>query len=407
MIRNSSICLSVLYNIVKSQISSYSKTDENDGFDDFKKKNRLLHDLKSSFENFGGVFNKLAQLLSIDDYDLQSTNYDECKPMNINETIDFLKNEFHTNESLNSIIESIDFNVHKSGSVGQVHKAQLKNGDNIIIKVQYSGIEKQILSDLSLLNSIGSFLFSFVDLSNALKDINTKTIEELDYRIESKNQKYMHDCWIGDENIKIPEIIPEIISKQYLGMNFINAESLQSFVKNSTQEEKNFIAYNLVKFVFTNIYKHKCLYSDIHYGNFLIKDKHILYVMDYGCFHYVDDDLFDYFRNIHLSLKHENLDLFYSSLYKIGFIDETISDESKTYIYEYMKMLNVPWLSKKFHFTSDFIEKSSYKNTTLMREWKIPPNMVYFNKIPFNLFYILYTLNAECNFSDIFEQLIY
>jgi len=408
MIRNSSLCLSVLFNIVKSQISSYKKTDEsdNDGFSDFKKKNQLLHGLKTTFESFGGVFNKLAQLLSIDHYDINAKNYDTCKPLNADKTIDFLKNEFHTNESLNSIIESIDFNVHKSGSIGQVHKAKLKNGDNIVIKVQYFGIEEQILSDLNLLNTIATFLFSFVDLSNAIKDINKKTIEELDYINESKNQKFIYDIWNTHEYIKIPEIIPEIISKRYLGMNFIDAESFQSFIQNSTQEEKNHIAYNIVKFTFTNIYKHRCLYSDVHCGNFLVKDKRILYVMDYGCLHYVDDDLLNYIKNLYLSFKHENPDLFYNSVYKIGFIDETISDESKAYMFEYMKLLNLPWITKNFHFTKDFVDKTTHKNITLMREWKVPHNLIYFNKIPFNLFSILYSLNAECNFSDIFEELI-
>jgi hypothetical protein len=91
---------------------------------------------------------------------------------------------------------------------------------------------------------------------------------------------------------------------------------------------------------------------------------------------------------------------------KLGFIDETISDESKSYCFEYIKNQHIPWINKKFHFTEDFVSKAIHKNTVLMREWKIPPNMVYFNKIPFNLFLILSKLNAESNFSSIFEELI-
>jgi predicted unusual protein kinase regulating ubiquinone biosynthesis (AarF/ABC1/UbiB family) len=391
---------------MKSQVSSFS-SESGDGYDDLLKKNKLLHDLKGTFENFGGVFNKLAQLLSVENGDCDSTNYDDCKPMNIDKTIDFLKNEYITNESLNSNIESIDYNVYKSGSIGQVHKGILKNGDNIIIKVQYVGIEEQILSDLKFIHTIANFIFSFADLTNAIKDIDKKMKEELDYRIESKNQQFIYNIWIDkDEFIKIPEIIPEIISKQYLGIKFIDAESFQSFIKNSTQEEKNFIAYNLVKFTFTNIYKHKCYYSDIHYGNFLIKDKKILYVMDYGCLHYLDDDLFNYFRNIHLSIKHENIDLFYDTMYKIGFIDDTVSDESKNYLYEYIKLQHLPWISKDFHFTEEFFKKAVRKNTIFMREWKIPPNIVYFNKIPYSLFLILLKLNANCNFLSIFDELL-
>ena len=69
-------------------------------------------------------------------------------------------------------------------------------------------------------------------------------------------------------------------------------------------------------------------------------------------------------------------------------------------------MQYTPWMEKDFHFTNDFLTKSVEKDTSLMREWGIPPGMVYLNKIPYGLFHILTKLNASGDFSDIFVDLI-
>ena len=82
-------------------------------------------------------------------------------------------------------------------------------------------------------------------------------------------------------------------------MEYIDAEGLTSFIENSTQEEKNLIGKYIVEFIFVNFYKHGIFYSDIHYGNFLIKDKQVLYVTDFGCINNIDDILLNNLKNLH------------------------------------------------------------------------------------------------------------
>ena len=402
MIRTGTICLSFICNYLKSQNTSSTEDDDKLG-----KKAHTLKCLKETFENYGGVFSKLAQLLCFEDNTSDSKVFSECKPVNMEKTIVFLKNEFENNRDFFKDIDYIDYNVYKSGSVGQVHKGKLIDGSDIVLKVQYLGLEEQIKSDLVILEQIINFLYSFADLTNALKDIKIKLYEELDYNIEFKNHSTIADIWKDEKEIKIAKLLPEVCSQNILGMYFVKGESLHDFIMNSTQEEKNDIAFKLIKFIFTNIYKHNIFYSDIHYGNFLITDKKILNVMDFGCLNEVSDDILTNFKMINNSLRNEDLELFYKAVKSIGIINDDISPKSKEYVYEYMKMQYSPWTTKNnFHFTNEFLEKSLYKNTTLMREWKIPPSMVYLNKIPFGLFHVLTKLNASGDFYTIFNDLI-
>ena len=108
-----------------------------------------------------------------------------------------------------------------------------------------------------MLEQIINFLYSFTDLTNDLKDIKTKITEELDYNIEYKNQKIIKELWKDDEYIQIAELLPEICSKNIIGMYFVKGENFNDFILNSTQEQKNDIATKLIKFIFVNIYKNQ------------------------------------------------------------------------------------------------------------------------------------------------------
>jgi len=399
MIRTGSICVSLLCNYLKSK--------HNKSSDDLGNKATTLKCIKETFENYGGVFSKLAQMLCFEDNESDSKVFSECKPVNMEKTVEYLKNEFEKNKVFFKGIKSIDFNVFKSGSVGQVHKCKLYDDSDIILKVQYIGLTEQIKSDLVVLEQIINFLYSFADLTNALNDIKKQLTEELDYNIEYKNQQIIKDLWKHDESIKVADLLPEICSKNIIGMHFIKGESLNDFILNSTQEQKNDIAMKLIKFIFVNIYKNQIFYSDIHYGNFLVTDKSILNVMDFGCLNEISDNILLNLKKINHAFRNDDKELFYESIYSLGMIDETASIESKNYAYEYLKIQYSPWtINKNFHFNQEFLTKSCYKNTTLMKEWKIPPSMVYLNKIPYGLFHILTKLNASGNFYEIFNDLI-
>lgn len=402
MIRTGSICVSLIYNYLKSQHNKQS-----DGSKDLENKASTLNCIRETFENYGGVFSKLAQLLCLgDENESDNKVFSECKPVNTEKTIEYLKTEFKNNKDFFHNIKSIDFEVFKSGSVGQVHKGKLHDDTDIILKVQYVGLSEQIKSDLVILEQIINFLYSFSDLTNALKDIKKQINEELDYNTEYKNQQIMKELWKDDDGIKIAELLP-ICSTNIIGMHFIKGESLNDFILNSTQEQKNDIAVKLIKFTFFNIYKNNTFYSDIHYGNFLITDKSVLNVMDFGCLNEISDSILLNFKKLNKALRNDDEELFYESVYSLGLIDEMTSIESKEYVYEYLKIQYSPWTKNEvFYFDREFLDKSMYKNTDLMKEWKIPPSMVYLNKIPYGLFHVLTKLNASGNFSLIFDDLI-
>jgi predicted unusual protein kinase regulating ubiquinone biosynthesis (AarF/ABC1/UbiB family) len=404
MIRSGSICISFLYNYLMSNNEIDDSLDDN-GKKLIKRATKLKC-LSDTFQSYGGVLAKLSQIVCFDNEN--SSVFSDCKPYSREKTIKYLKNEFKNCPDLYENIKTIDFEPFKSGSVGQVHKGIYKNDKDIILKVQYVGLKEQMESDLYILDNLVKYLYSFANFTHAMGDIKAKLNEELDYTLEYCNQKHIYELWKENENIKIAELIPEISNEKMLGMYYINAQGLNNFIDESTQEERNNIGKLIIEFIFTNLYKYGIFYSDIHYGNFLIKNKNILYVMDFGCIHDIDETLLKNLLYIHKALFADDTDTFYQLIENMGIIDSSISPESKEYIYNYFKLQYEPWLTEdEFEFTEEWLEKAVHKEVDLMKEWVLPENMVYLNKMVYGFPHILTKLKLKGNFLQILKPLIF
>lgn len=402
MLRSGSICISFLYNYLLSENNTVD-SEENNG-NTLIKKSTKLKCLASTFASYGGVLAKLSQILCFEDG--KGDVFSDCKPYAQKETIEYFKNEVITKPEFFKNVHSINFDVFKAGSIGQVHKCIYLDNKDIVIKVQYVGLYDQFKSDIFLLDKIASYLFYFSDVSNAMTDIKTKLYEELDYRIEFANQQKMFDLWKDHENIKITELIPELCTENLLSMHFIDADGLSTFTQNSTQEERNIIGMDIVDFIFTNFYKYGIFYSDIHYGNFLIKDKRVLYVTDFGCLNDLSGELIENLIKLHKVIIDEDEEMFYAVVKDMGILKDDIPLESKEYMYEYFKIQYEPWTKNGFEFTEEWLMKCVFKKTELMKDWILPNNCTYLNKIPYGMYHILTKLNLKGDFLDFFKPLL-
>ena len=392
MYKIGSIGVSLVYNLFITDDHKEDNIVINNG--------KRLHALRKTFEQHGGLFSKLAQMVSYEDKDCSV--FSECKPFSKEKTVEYLREYMKTKNDL-----TVDYNIFKSGSIGQVHIGNLndENKSKVAVKVQYIGLYEQIEDDIKVLNLLTTFLYSFADMKEAIKDIKRCVYEELDYNKETINHQLMYNLW-KDTDIYIPKVYDSLSTNKVIVTEFLSGQNLNEFIANSTQESKNKIALDLIKFIFTNIYKNNLFYSDSHYGNIIIQDKDVLSIIDFGCINYLPIDMVASLKKLHKSLKTQNKKLFFKILIELNIINENVSEESKEYAYNYFKIQYTPWIiEEEFEFTDEWKLKSDEKNTLLLSEWKLPSNMVYFNKIPHGLYHILQTLNAKGMFYKIFNDI--
>ena len=409
MLRSGSICMSFLYNYLTCEITPASSNSLNPGGDELVKKGHRMKILSDTFASYGGVLAKISQILCIDEG--KGDVFSDCKPFCQKETIEFLKEFYTKNPTFFENISDLDFDVYKSGSVGQTHRAKYFDANegvlcDAIVKVQYVGLVKQFQNDLSILDMVTTYLFSFMNLSNAMIEIKTKLFEELDYKQEFENQFLVYNIWKQHDYIKIPQLIPELCNDKLLTMKFVKGINLCRFIENSTQNERNHVGKLILEFVFTNMYSHCIFYSDLHYGNFLIHEDQ-LFITDFGCLHNLDTKIHQNLIRLHKCMLDNDEKSFFDIVRDMEILNDDCNEESKTYMFEYFKLQYEPLITNDvFEFTDEWMEKAAYKNPDLMKPWTLPSNCVYLNKVPYALYHVFTKMRLRGNFYGLFQELL-
>ena len=138
-------------------------------------------------------------------------------------------------EDLGSKIEEIFMEIDtepiSAASLGQVHKARLKNEEFVAVKVQRPGLREQITLDLYIVRNIAYWLKNNIglirsDLVALIDELGKRVFEEMDYLNEAKNAEkfsnmHKHNCMIA-----VPKIYKEITSRRVLTMEWIDGTKL-------------------------------------------------------------------------------------------------------------------------------------------------------------------------------------
>lgn len=404
MLRTGSICASFLYTYFTGEDNidnSNNNADKN-----FKKKKYKLKCLSEVFEKHGGMLSKLSQIINMDNRNFDNKVFDECVPYNKEKTNEFVMNEINTNKNFINYVIDFETDIYKSGSIGQIYKAKLKNNEKIIIKVKYYGIQEQFETDIGLLYTVTKY-FHGSELINVVDYVKSKLSEELDFGIEIKNNKIFQDLWKDNENIKIVNIIENLCTDSIVTMKFIDGENLHDFINNSSQEEINYIGLKIMEFIFVSLFKHGLFYNDIHYGNFLIENKNILHVLDFGSINHIEDEVLYNLKLLYKSLYYEDKDMVYLILEELGVLNDTINThEELEFMYKFFITGLEPILNKgKFTFTTEWYSITD-THYSYFEKWSVPTNLVYLNKIKIGLFSLLVKMNVSGNFSDLIISLI-
>ena len=400
MLRAGSLCASLLYKYM---------TSNTEAKDDINEKSKKLRLLSETFSQYGGVLSKISQILVLNDID--NNVFSDCKPFSRDKTHNYIVKQFQTNPDFFRDVKEFDFNIYKSGSVGQVYRANTIDDQQIIMKVQYSGLAEQTKQDLKILDMVISYLYNdFTDMKNAIIDIKTKINEELDYQNEKLNQQYVYKAFLNDHQIHIPVLFDNLCSNRILTMEFMDGYTvLNEFITNSTQEQRNEIGKLIIKFIFESIFKHRILYPDSHYGNFLVKeDASAISVLDFGCLVFLEQELINSLKQLHYTLKANDKIAFLNLIENLGIINENTSEESKDYAFDYFKMQYEPLLvdNDEFQFYPEWLDLVGDKNVDLMKEWSCPSNMIYLHKIPYGLYHLLTKLDLKCNVGVIIDEIL-
>jgi hypothetical protein len=185
-----------------------------------------------------------------------------------------------------------------AASIGQVHAAHLRDGREVVVKVQYPGVADAIRADLANTELICSFarlamklspIRMTADPSALAEEVTERITEELDYRIEAANQTEFATYYRGHPFIRIPEVVRELSTERILVMD--EHDGLRwSAALDQPQELKDAWGEVIDRFVFGSLYELSAFNADPHPGNYLFHDDGSVSFLDFGCVKRFPDD---------------------------------------------------------------------------------------------------------------------
>ena len=252
-----------------------------------------------TLKNLRGAAMKFGQLLSLDETvilspelaaifaQLQSSGYSMTpsqlkKVLNQNWGDDWLKHFKH-----------FDVRPFAAASIGQVHRASLKSGEVVAIKVQFPGVKQSIDSDLATLKFImktsGTLPAKF-PLDYYIAKCGDLLKRETNYELEAENINLFSGFLNGSKVIHVPKVYNKLSTDQTLTMSFLEGRELSN-IMNFDQSVRDEISLHLIQLLFNEIFNFRMVQTDPNLANFLLSEGgKSLCILDFGACSQVSDE---------------------------------------------------------------------------------------------------------------------
>ncbi|HUP93232.1 MAG TPA: AarF/ABC1/UbiB kinase family protein, partial [Solimonas sp.] len=186
-----------------------------------------------------------------------------------------------------SLFKSIDHRPYAAASIGQVHRGELHDGREVVIKVQYPGVAESCDTDLSQLKlALRMARLVKVDkavLDDLFEEIRERLHEELDYIKEARNMDLFRGFFATDPRIVVPAAVPELCSRHVLTMELERGDSLDEVAAQYPQALRNELALRLFHFMSRSVFELQAVHADPNPANFAWRRDGSLVVYDFGC----------------------------------------------------------------------------------------------------------------------------
>ena len=246
--------------------------------------------LRIVIEELGPTYIKLGQIMSLHS-DILPKEYctelmklnSEVTPMPFSDVISVIETSY--GDRWSEIFESIDPVSLGSASIAQVHRARLKTGENVIIKLQRKGIYDTMSRDIRLLHrsvrllpSIGG-LKNVVDLSQVLDELWSVAQEEMNFLKEADDMEEFARCNSDVAFVGVPTLYRRYTTSQVLVMEYIDGFSItdtEALQKNGYDLHE--IGAKLVDNYIKQVINDGFFHADPHPGNLRIRDGKIIWI---------------------------------------------------------------------------------------------------------------------------------
>ncbi len=263
----------------------------------------VLEELGPTFIKFGQIMSNRPDILPEPLlFELEKLQ-DSVPPMPNEAAIKMIEHEL--GKPISELFKNIDPNPIASASIAQVYRAELFSGEKVAVKVQRTGIQKIIETDLEIMFHLSLLMekhITEIEILNPVemvKEFERSIHKEIDFSIEASHIERFARNFQTDLSIYVPEVYKDYSTKKILTMEFIDGikvSNLNGLIK--AGNDPLLIAGQGCDLVLKQIFEQGFFHADPHPGNILILKDNIICFLDFGMMGTLLPKYQDYLGNI-------------------------------------------------------------------------------------------------------------
>jgi ubiquinone biosynthesis protein len=298
---------------------------------------RIEERIRMAFEELGSTFIKFGQILA---------TRPDLVPMSLIHELRKLQDRvppFDPAVAKRTIEEEIGAGVEEvfaefdekplaAASIAQVHRARLKNGDEVVVKVQRPNLRQLIDTDLDLLHVLAEMIEeNLPDMRRwqpvaIVEEFDRSIHKEIDFGREAHNIKKFAKNFAGDPTVYVPRVYDDLSTSRILTMEFIHGIKMNSEeIFQRTDLDRELIAKNGIRFTLTQTFVHGFFHADPHPGNIFIMPGNVICLIDFGMMGRLDQERIDDLLGFLVAVLTQNPERMIRQFQKQGLVDETIN----------------------------------------------------------------------------------
>lgn len=324
--------------------------------------------LRMALEELGPTFVKMGQILSsrpdlipVEFIEELSKLQDSVPPFPLSQVREIIEAELAS--PIDEIFQKFEESPLAAASIGQVHRAQLKNGEDVIVKVQRPGIRATIEVDLEILLHLATLIERHIEEleihrpTRVVEEFASSLEKEIDYTIEASNAERFARQFIGSSSVYVPQIFMETTTKQVLTMEYVDGIKASEIDKlDSEGLDRSIIASRGADLILEQVFKHGFFHADPHPGNVFIMPDNVICYLDFGMMGRVDRYAREHFADIVYGYVKRDESRIADAILKVvewdrepdrRILERDISDFVEAHLYKPLKELHIEDIFQK------------------------------------------------------------
>jgi predicted unusual protein kinase regulating ubiquinone biosynthesis (AarF/ABC1/UbiB family) len=245
-----------------------------------------------------------------------------------------------------------------AASIGQVHRAVLRDGRIVAVKVQYPGVDRAIKSDLDnaevLYGLFAGFKLRNLDVKGLVDELRARMADELDYLHEAGCQQEFAELYAGHPFIRVPAVVTEYSTRRVLTSEWVDGLRWDEFLTGASPEARQVAGEVIYRFSQGSIHGHAAFNGDPHPGNYRFHEDGSVTFLDFGLVKRWSRGEFDELGPVLDALLARDPAGTVEAMVGAGFLraDHGFDPE---YVWDYVSTPYEPLLSERFMYTRQWV----------------------------------------------------